>query len=515
MKKLVTLTIIAAMMAAGTALKAQDNPEEYLGLPGDNLNLYAVMKLFRESKTLEEFEKNLNDQNTKINNLDLNGDNMVDYIMVFDDPDGDVHNIILRVAIDKKESQDVAVFTVQRFSDGRVEIQLTGDEELYGKNYIIEPIYDDNNGTPNPGYAGDETVVYGRKVTVVRTSPVYISTWPIVTWMYNPYYVSWRSSWYWDYYPVWWNPWRPYYWHYYYGFHYNYWYDDYYCHYRRWHVHRSNYWHDRYYSRARVYSPVVQVNIQKNYYSSTYSRPESRRDGEAVYSSKYPDRSRRSSVTTTSGTSTDRRAGNGSSVSTSGRRGEAATSTSRSADRSNERSSTAVSGSNRRSEGSVSTGRSSSERSQGTSVNRRSETTVNRSQTGRSESTVSRSEAPRTESSVSRSQNSSREATVSRSQTPRTESRVSSSQPSRSSASVSRSSSSSSGRESSAARSSGSSSRSSSAVSRSSSSSSSRSSGSVSRSSSGGGSSKSSGSSSRSSGGSSKSSESKSSSGRR
>ena len=81
---------------------------------------------------------------------------MVDYIMVTDYVDGDVHTIVLQVAVNQRENQDVAVFTVQRFNNGQVQIQLTGDESLYGRNYIIEPIYDDgNNGqTPNPGYTG-------------------------------------------------------------------------------------------------------------------------------------------------------------------------------------------------------------------------------------------------------------------------------------------------------------------------------------------------------------------------
>jgi len=51
---------------------AQEQNDNYLGLPGDNLNLYAVMTLFQESKTLEEFERSLNDENSRINNLDLN-----------------------------------------------------------------------------------------------------------------------------------------------------------------------------------------------------------------------------------------------------------------------------------------------------------------------------------------------------------------------------------------------------------------------------------------------------------
>src|ERR1035437_3832317 len=125
MKKFIIICILAALFAAGTTLMAQDKQEDYLGLPGDNLNLYAVMKLFQDSKTLEEFEKNLNDPNSNINNLDLNGDNLVDYIKVIDNVNGDVHNIVLQDAVSPRENQDVAVITVQRFQNGQVQIQLT------------------------------------------------------------------------------------------------------------------------------------------------------------------------------------------------------------------------------------------------------------------------------------------------------------------------------------------------------------------------------------------------------
>jgi len=294
--------MLALMIAAATVMKAQDNPPEYLGLPGDNLNLYAVMKTFQESKTLEDFEKSINDPANRINNLDLNGDNYVDYIMVIDNVKDDVHYIVLRVAINRNENQDVAVFTVQRFSNGEVQIQLTGDVALYGNNYIIEPIYDENNyGTPNPGYTGDNVVVYGRKVSVVRTTPVIIASWPVIRYIYAPDYYGWHSHWYWDYYPTWWNPWRPFYWHYYYGYHYN-WYNDYYCHYRRWDTHRYSHWDDHYYHGSRVYSQYVSVNINNGHYRNTYGRPETRKDGEQAYNSQQPAQGRRTSYSTVSAT---------------------------------------------------------------------------------------------------------------------------------------------------------------------------------------------------------------------
>ena len=287
MKKLMLTSILAALVALGTTVMAQDYPEEYLGLPGDNLNLYATMKLFQESETLEGFERSLNDENSRINNLDLNGDNYIDYITVSDFPEGDDHTIVLRVALNRKESQDIAVFTVQRFGNGSVQIQLIGDEALYGKNYIIEPIYEE---TPNPGYSGrPENRTY---VTEVRTTPYEIAAWPLIRFIYMPNYVMWRSNWYWGYYPDYWNPWRPYYWDYYYGYHYN-WYNDYYSRYHHWDYCRWNRYNDFYYHGMRAYSPTVVININKNVYRNTYSHPEQRKDGEALYTRTNPDRANR------------------------------------------------------------------------------------------------------------------------------------------------------------------------------------------------------------------------------
>jgi hypothetical protein len=298
MKKFVITSILLALFVASTSLEAQDKQEDYLGLPGDNLNLYAVMKLFQQSKTLEEFERNLNDPNTNINNLDLNGDNLVDYIKVFDDVDGDVHNIVLQVAVSPKENQDVAVFTVQRFNNGQVQIQLTGDEALYGRNYIVEPIYDDRTvaGTPNPGYTGTSRTV--QNVTYVRTTPVEIAYWPLVRFIYLPSYTVWHSSWYWGYYPIYWHPWRPFSWNYYYGYHYN-WNNDYYAHYRRWDDHRYTRWNDFYYNGRRSYSPDVNHRIERGYYKDTYSHPDQRKQGEEMFAKSHPDQYRRSSAIST------------------------------------------------------------------------------------------------------------------------------------------------------------------------------------------------------------------------
>ena len=108
-------------------------------------------------------------------------------------------------------------------SNGGTQIQLIGDEALYGPNYIVEPIYAER---PNPGYTG---TTYYRNANVVQTSYYDIAAWPLIRYIFHPGYRVWRSSWYWGYYPTYWNPWKTHYWHYYYGYH-SHWHDHYYSH---------------------------------------------------------------------------------------------------------------------------------------------------------------------------------------------------------------------------------------------------------------------------------------------
>ncbi len=297
MKKYI-FTLFLLVAATGISVRVNGQTPDYLGLPGDNLNLFAVMKLFQESKTLEVFERDLNNEDMHINNLDLDQDGRIDYIRVVDHADGNYHTIVLQDALGPRDIQDVAVFTVQRDRHGNVSIQLTGDEALYGRDYIVEPNYADleYNETPNPGYAYYNTV-NGETVVVNRTTTIEVAAWPLIRFMFLPTYVAWQSPWYYNYYPSYWHPWRPYYWHYYYGYHYN-WDPYYYGHYRVYHQHRDHYWHDTYYSQRRSYSHVVVNHVESGSYRRTYSHPEARRAGYDMYYKKHPEQiARRSSRT--------------------------------------------------------------------------------------------------------------------------------------------------------------------------------------------------------------------------
>jgi len=71
-------------------------------IPGDNFSLEGALELFKKSTSPEEFEKMLNAPDSKVNNLDLNGDGDVDYIRVIDKNEGNVHAFILQSVISNR-----------------------------------------------------------------------------------------------------------------------------------------------------------------------------------------------------------------------------------------------------------------------------------------------------------------------------------------------------------------------------------------------------------------------------
>ncbi len=169
-----------------------------LGLPGDGLDLYAVLNLFQKSKTIEDFEKSLNLKETGINNLDLNLDNKVDFIKVTTKQKDNDFTFILQVDVNEKEVQDVAVILVSKDKDGKVTMQIVGDQDLYGKDYVIEPKPATPAVTANPGYTGSDPVI----VTVpATTTTVVVQSAPIVQYVYSPVYVPYYPPYYYGYYP--------------------------------------------------------------------------------------------------------------------------------------------------------------------------------------------------------------------------------------------------------------------------------------------------------------------------
>jgi hypothetical protein len=162
-------------------------------VPGDNFSLEGALELFKKSSTPEQFEKMLNSPESKVNNLDLNGDGYIDYVRVIDLHEGDVHTFVIQAVVADNEFQDIAVIALEKLANGKAVLQITGDEDIYGVTTIIEPTQEVRT------YAG----------TTTAHAVVNVWAWPSVQYIYGPYYAGWVSPWRWSYRPFWWRPWRP------------------------------------------------------------------------------------------------------------------------------------------------------------------------------------------------------------------------------------------------------------------------------------------------------------------
>ena len=273
-KSFLFLVVLIAYLFSLPLFSQTDNEPVALGLPGDNLNLYAVLDVFQKSKTLEEFERVLNEQDSKVNNLDLNNDGEIDYIEIESQKKGNTHVIVLQVAVNSKEKQDVAVIEVDKDKKNNVHVQIIGDADLYGKNYIIEPS-GTAAGTPNPGYKGDAPVIvnnntinnYNTTAGNLGYVTTNINVWPVVLYLFSPVYVVYRSPWYWGYYPSYWRPWRPVYYHDYWGYHGHYYRNPYYR--RTVNIRNQRYYNN--YTTRRNSSAVVRDYRSSGRYNATYN----------------------------------------------------------------------------------------------------------------------------------------------------------------------------------------------------------------------------------------------------
>ncbi len=195
------MKIALTLFAIATSLFSIAGNKDSTGNAGDNLDLQAVMELFKNSQNLEEFEKALNTESNQVNNLDLNADGEIDYITVIDRADSNAHAIVLQVPINEIESQDVAVIQLEKSGAEAATIQIQGDEELYDEDYLIEPY------EPQANYVGKDE--YDAKAAANTNVVVNVWAWPAVKFVYGPRYTPYVSPWRYRHYPVWFKPWRP------------------------------------------------------------------------------------------------------------------------------------------------------------------------------------------------------------------------------------------------------------------------------------------------------------------
>ncbi len=195
--------LLILLSTIGTMSTAQ---EDSTGLPGDNFSLQGALELFKQANSPEEFEKLLNTESNQVNNLDINNDGEIDYIRVVSKQDKDNHLFVLQVPVSESENQDIAVIELEKKGKDEANVQIIGDEDIFGEETIVEP---------SDGSAGEDT----EEESGNGPSPYFYSSpqwvvinvwgWPCVRFVYAPAYVPWVSPWRWRVYPTWWRPWRP------------------------------------------------------------------------------------------------------------------------------------------------------------------------------------------------------------------------------------------------------------------------------------------------------------------
>ena len=177
-RKNVIPVMIVLLLSISQIVSAQENvtivaPTSEIA---EGLDLHAVAELFKDAENLEEFEDALNNPEYGINNLDLDGDGYVDYIRVVEQVSDYTHVIILQVPLGEDDFQDVATIEVEKTGDEAYNMQVHGNEIIYGPDYYVAPVY------------------------------VHIHRWHIIPWLFRPFYRPYVSVYYYGYYPRWWNP---------------------------------------------------------------------------------------------------------------------------------------------------------------------------------------------------------------------------------------------------------------------------------------------------------------------
>ncbi len=198
------LSALALLLFSYPVFAQSDMEADSTGLPGDNFSLEAAIELFKKSSSPEDFEKRLNSENNDVNNLDLNEDGEIDYIRVVDNMAGDVHALVLQVAVSETESQDVAVIEIEKQGADNAILQIVGDEELYGEQTIAEPFEE------KKAKSGKDKGPAAQRAPVRIVVNVWL--WSPVRFMFAPSYRVWVSPYRWRVYPAFWRPWRPHPW---------------------------------------------------------------------------------------------------------------------------------------------------------------------------------------------------------------------------------------------------------------------------------------------------------------
>jgi len=168
-----------------------------------DFDLEALPGLIEKANNFEELEEAINKEDNSINNLDLDNNGEVDYVLIQEEADGDTHIAFLRVAVAENEFQDIATIEMEKQSSTAATFQIVGDVDLYGEDYILEP----EGGTVDISESADNSG--GKKGPSYYIPPPPAVRITICVGVFRPGYAVWVSPWGFGLHPVWFRPWRP------------------------------------------------------------------------------------------------------------------------------------------------------------------------------------------------------------------------------------------------------------------------------------------------------------------
>lgn len=204
--------LAADVLAVPDVSESEADPAAAEAQLGDDLDLFAVLDTFKDSESVEDFEQRLNDPDAGLVNIDLNGDEEVDFVGVFEEGEGDVHVLILRAFLGEDDSQDVASIELEKKGED-VTVQVVGDPALYGPDYIVEPDLGEAASLSTRSVLQAAHVSAPEPIAIASADAswwptlapadvdgafdlavvVVVRTWPAVHVIYGPGYVYYRS----------------------------------------------------------------------------------------------------------------------------------------------------------------------------------------------------------------------------------------------------------------------------------------------------------------------------------
>ena len=189
MKSSIFTTFILCVILSNVNAQEQQPATE----AGEDFDLYGVISLFEEARDLEDFEKKINSEDNDVNNLDLNKDEEVDMVKVVEYVEGNTHLLVLQAVLGENDFQDVATIEIEKHTEDEISLQVIGDPDIYGPDYILEPAPEEGSIRTYAPSAVFVSVHLWRPVRVIFTPGRAVFISPIV----------WRPR------PVWFRPWRP------------------------------------------------------------------------------------------------------------------------------------------------------------------------------------------------------------------------------------------------------------------------------------------------------------------